>query len=58
MKDSYYLKLNIRNLFIYYGGIFEWSLLQDTYGENNFPTTSCIIQYLQFKPISNFKDRF
>lgn len=46
------------NLFIYYGGIFEWSLLQDTYGENNFPTTSRIIQYLQFKPVSNFKDRF
>lgn len=46
------------NLFIYYGGIFEWSLLQDTYGEDNFPTTSKIVNYLSYKPETNFKDRF
>lgn len=26
------------NLFIYYGGLFEWSLLQDIYGNENFET--------------------
>ena len=46
------------NLFIYYGGIFEWALLQDTYGDTNFPTTSQIIDYLVFKPESSFKDQF
>ena len=46
------------NLFIYYGGIFEWALLQDTYGEINFPTTSRAVNYLQYKPESNFKNRF
>ena len=46
------------NLFIYYGGIFEWALLQDTYGDTNFPTTSKIINYLVFKPESFFKNRF
>lgn len=31
-------KLGFQNVFIYYGGMFEWSLLQDIYGEEMFPT--------------------
>lgn len=38
------------NLFIYYGGILEWSLLQDIYGDDNFQTTSHNIDVLKFKP--------
>jgi hypothetical protein len=41
------------NLYIYYGGILEWSLLQDIYGNDNFQTTSHNIDVLKFKPERN-----
>jgi hypothetical protein len=28
------------NTFVYYGGMFEWILLQDIYGKDHFPTTN------------------
>ena len=31
--------LRFTNVFIYYGGMFEWMLLQDVYGTKYFPTT-------------------
>jgi hypothetical protein len=37
------------NLFIYYGGLLEWSLLQDIYGNDNFQTTSYNIDVLKYK---------
>jgi hypothetical protein len=30
--------------FVYYGGMFEWSLLQDIYGKDYFPTTNLDIK--------------
>ena len=39
-------------VFIYIGGMFEWALLQDIYGEDNFPTTSKELDILKFKPLS------
>ena len=42
-----------KNLFIYYGGLFEWSLLKDVYG-NNFETTSDEKDILKFRPKSIF----
>jgi hypothetical protein len=33
-------KLGFVNIFIYYGGMFEWMLLQDIYGTSYFPTTN------------------
>lgn len=38
------------HLFIYYGGIFEWALLQDIYGDINFPTNSSPTDFMIFKP--------
>lgn len=32
--------LGFTNVFIYYGGMFEWMLLQDVYGKTYFPTTN------------------
>jgi hypothetical protein len=32
-------QLGFVNVFIYYGGLFEWMLLQDVYGAEYFPTT-------------------
>ena len=45
-----YLGYPVTNLYIYYGGLFEWSLLQDVYGFDNFPTTANNIDILSFKP--------
>jgi hypothetical protein len=42
--------LHFNNVYIYQGGIFEWLLLQDIYGAEEFPTTSKQIDILKFKP--------
>jgi len=42
--------LGFTNVYVYPGGIFEWLLLQDIYGENEFPTTKIEIDILKFKP--------
>ena len=44
-------QLGFHNIFIYVGGMFEWLLLQDIYGEDVFPTTSKENDILKFKPI-------
>jgi hypothetical protein len=44
------INLGFTNVYVYPGGIFEWLLLQDIYGENEFPTTKIEIDILKFKP--------
>lgn len=41
-------------VYLYAGGLFEWLLLQDIYGHENFPTTSSllIVDLLKYKPIN------
>jgi rhodanese-related sulfurtransferase len=41
--------LGFTNVFLYTGGLFEWLLLQDIYGENEFPTTKKELDILKFK---------
>ena len=48
-KYNQLYKLGFVNLYIYIGGLFEWLLLQDIYGEEEFPTTSKIIDILKYK---------
>ena len=43
-------QLGFYNVYIYMGGMFEWLLLQDIYGIEEFPTTSKIIDFLKYKP--------
>jgi hypothetical protein len=43
-------KCGFYNIYIYPGGLFEWLLLQDIYGDDEFPTTSKLLDILQFKP--------
>ena len=43
------LKLGFMNVYIYPGGIFEWLLLQDIYGSDNFPTTRNEMDILKYK---------
>lgn len=49
-KYKQLLELGFTNIYIYNGGIFEWLLLQDIYGQENFPTTSTMLDILKYKP--------
>lgn len=42
------------NVYVYPGGLFEWLLLQDIYGSEQFPTTSAELDILKFKPANMF----
>lgn len=47
-------KIGFTNCYIYFGGLFEWILLQDVYGCEMFPTKSTPINgCLDFKPRSS-----
>ena len=49
-KYQQLLQLGFINVFIYLGGVFEWLMLQDIYGFNEFPTTSKQLDLLKYKP--------
>jgi len=51
-KYQQLISLGFYNVFIYMGGLFEWLLLQDIYGSEEFPTTSKYLDVLKFKPSS------
>ena len=42
--------LGFYNVYIYTGGLFEWLMLQDIYGEKDFPTTKKELDLLKYKP--------
>ena len=48
-KYNQLYKLGFYKLYVYVGGLFEWLLLQDIYGDDEFPTTSKIIDILKYK---------
>ena len=39
-KYKQLIDFGFTNVFVYYGGLFEWTLLQDVYGSEHFPTTT------------------
>ena len=43
--------LGIVNVLVYSGGLFEWLLLQDVYGEKEFPTTTKSPDLLRYRCI-------
>ena len=45
------ISLGFSDILIYSGGLFEWVLLQDIYGEEEFPTTKKVIDILKYKPL-------
>ena len=49
-KYQQLLSLGFYNVFVYPGGLFEWLLLQDIYGTEEFPTTSKQLDVLKYKP--------
>ena len=42
--------LGFYNIYVYTGGLFEWLMLQDIYGNNEFPTTKKELDILKYKP--------
>lgn len=47
------LRFNENQLYVYLGGLFEWLLLQDIYGKDEFPTTSYELDILKYKSKEN-----
>ena len=45
--------LGHNNVYIYQGGLFEWLVLQDIYGDSEFKTSSYILDHLKYKPVSD-----
>jgi rhodanese-related sulfurtransferase len=41
--------LGFSDVYLYIGGIFEWLLLKDVYGDDEFPTTSKFLDILFYK---------
>ena len=56
-KHTQLISLGFTNVFVYSGGLFEWILLQDIYGTNEFPTTSAVVDIIKYRPMSIFKTR-
>ena len=49
-KYNQLCSLGFYNVYIYMGGLFEWLMLQDIYGDGEFPTTKKELDILRFKP--------
>jgi hypothetical protein len=50
VKYNQLKSLGFYNVYIYAGGLFEWLMLQDIYGEKEFPTTKKELDFLKYKP--------
>jgi rhodanese-related sulfurtransferase len=50
VKYNQLTSLGFYNVFVYTGGLFEWLMLQDIYGEKEFPTTKKELDILKYKP--------
>jgi len=48
-KYEQLLTLGFSSVFVYTGGLFEWLLLQDIYGKDEFPTTSDELDILKYR---------
>ena len=56
-KYNQLLSLGFINVYVYRGGLFEWLLLQDIYGEDLFPTTSKELDILRYKSKGLFNSK-
>lgn len=48
------MQLGFTDVSMYTGGLFEWMLLQDIYGDAEFPTTSRELDVLKYRPHKTF----
>ena len=47
-------QLGFYNVYLYPGGMFEWLLIQEVYGEEEFPTTNRQLDILKYKGVQRF----
>jgi hypothetical protein len=50
LKYRQLITLGFFNVYVYNGGLFEWLMLQDIYGNDEFPTTTKELDILKYKP--------
>lgn len=50
VKYKQLVSFGFKNIYVYLGGMFEWLLLQDIYGKEEFPTTFAEKDILKYKP--------
>jgi len=50
--------LGFYNVYVYTGGLFEWLMLQDIYGDKEFPTSKKELDILKFKPQKKLNIQF
>jgi len=53
-KYKQLVNLGFVDIYLYSGGMFEWILLQDIYGKDEFPTSSKVLDILKYKPLRTF----
>ena len=53
-KYEQLMQLGFTDVSMYSGGLFEWMLLQDIYGDAEFPTTSRELDVLKYRPHKTF----
>ncbi len=53
-KYKQILDLGHKNVYIYIGGLFEWLLLNDIYGNELFPITNKTNDFLIFRPKTTY----
>jgi hypothetical protein len=57
-KYSQLLNLGFARVYIYPGGLFEWLLLQDIYGQEEFSTTNFELDILKYRPKSHLSQKY
>lgn len=57
-KYNQLINLGFYNIFLYTGGLFEWLMLQDIYGFDDFPTTKKELDFLKYKSNKKLDVRF
>lgn len=55
-KAKQLTELGFSNVYIYIGGLFEWLLLQEIYGDDNFKTIAVEIDLLKYRPPKALRD--
>jgi hypothetical protein len=49
LKQEQLVNIGVKHVCVYMGGLFEWLLLQDIYGSDEFPTTSNCVDLLKYR---------
>tara|TARA_B100001059_G_scaffold145171_1_gene145120 strand:+ start:2453 stop:2908 length:456 start_codon:yes stop_codon:yes gene_type:complete len=48
--------LGFTDVYLFVGGLFEWLMLQDIYGDDEFPTTKKNLDILKYRPVGIFTE--